>query len=544
MGAERLQHRLRRLPGRGRQARRPARPPARVFLLGLFVFTLSSVLCAIAPTLDALVVFRVVQALGAALDRALVARPGARRLPGGSARARGRLALGGRRAGRGPRSLARRVAGRRRQLAPGLPRQPAGRDRRLLALAALSGREPGSRAGAGSRICPGRCIFAVAIAALVLGVVKGSEWGWASRRGDRQLRARDRARRPSSSRRCRTHRSPIVDLALLRIRTFSVANSLTILGAAGFYAYTLCNVLFLTAVWGYSVLEAGLAITPGPFVAAAVAGPASRIAERIGASRRARRRRPDLGRGACSGSSPRVGLRARLPRRVAAGHDPARDRRRHAVSEHQRRRRRLGPRRRLRHRDRPQLGCPPGRGGARRRDRGHDHRRPDPGRRSPTPSTTPGPSPPPACSAPGSAASAVRRLRPEQAAEAPSLASAARLRAHRGREPGADAAVAPGSPGAGRRSSSTRCRSGPRRSPTSSPRRRSSRRSRQPMLESLAAQAEPLRLSAGEWLFREGDEGDALYVVQRRSARGRRRSRPTGSCGCSAGARRSASWRC
>ena len=55
------------------------------------------------------------------------------------------------------------------------------------------------------------------------------------------------------------------------------------MAAARFYGSTHCNVLFLTSVWGYSVLDAGLALTPGPFVAAAVAGPASRVAERFGA---------------------------------------------------------------------------------------------------------------------------------------------------------------------------------------------------------------------------------------------------------------------
>src|SRR6516165_5661673 len=53
-------------------------------------------------------------------------------------------------------------------------------------------------------------------------------------------------------------------------------------GAAGFYGYTLSNVLFLTGLWHYSVLAAGLALTIGPVVAVAVAGPASRLAQRIG----------------------------------------------------------------------------------------------------------------------------------------------------------------------------------------------------------------------------------------------------------------------
>ena len=57
---------------------------------------------------------------------------------------------------------------------------------------------------------------------------------------------------------------------------------MTIFTGAGFYGYTLVNVLFLTAVWRYSVLEAGLALTPGPFVAAAVAVPTSALATRFG----------------------------------------------------------------------------------------------------------------------------------------------------------------------------------------------------------------------------------------------------------------------
>jgi NTE family protein len=57
---------------------------------------------------------------------------------------------------------------------------------------------------------------------------------------------------------------------------------MTIVAAAGFYGYTLTNVLFLTGVWQYSVLKAGLSLTPGPFVAAAVAGPTSRLVQRIG----------------------------------------------------------------------------------------------------------------------------------------------------------------------------------------------------------------------------------------------------------------------
>jgi MFS family permease len=40
--------------------------------------------------------------------------------------------------------------------------------------------------------------------------------------------------------------------------------------------------LFLTGVWHYSIMRAGLAVTPGPLVVAIVAGPAGKLASRIG----------------------------------------------------------------------------------------------------------------------------------------------------------------------------------------------------------------------------------------------------------------------
>ena len=50
----------------------------------------------------------------------------------------------------------------------------------------------------------------------------------------------------------------------------------------GFFAMLLGNILFLTGVWHYSILRAGLAVTPGPIVVAAVSGPAGKLATRYG----------------------------------------------------------------------------------------------------------------------------------------------------------------------------------------------------------------------------------------------------------------------
>ncbi len=61
----------------------------------------------------------------------------------------------------------------------------------------------------------------------------------------------------------RKHSSPLLDPALLRIKSFSVASLATLLAGIGFYSYLLTNILWLQYVWHYSVLQAGLALDPG-----------------------------------------------------------------------------------------------------------------------------------------------------------------------------------------------------------------------------------------------------------------------------------------
>ena len=127
----------------------------------------------------------------------------------------------------------------------------------------------------------GGAVLALAIASLVLGIVKGQEWGWGSPRilvafAVAALLGVYFVLRSSRQ------RVPVVDLALMRIRSFSLSNGVTVVMASGFYGYTLCNVLFLTTIWKYSILKAGLSMTPGPLVAIAVAAPASRAVGRWG----------------------------------------------------------------------------------------------------------------------------------------------------------------------------------------------------------------------------------------------------------------------
>src|SRR5215217_372131 len=67
-----------------------------------------------------------------------------------------------------------------------------------------------------------------------------------------------------------------------RSRSFAVANARMFAFSTAFYALLLCNVLFLTQVWGYSILTAGFAVTPGPLTAALTAPVAGRLSDRFG----------------------------------------------------------------------------------------------------------------------------------------------------------------------------------------------------------------------------------------------------------------------
>lgn len=81
------------------------------------------------------------------------------------------------------------------------------------------------------------------------------------------------------------HPTPIIDLPMLRVRTFAMANIAQLLFSAAFGAMLLSLVLFLTGPWHYSILRAGLAIAPGPAMAALTAIPGGKLGQRIGKGR-------------------------------------------------------------------------------------------------------------------------------------------------------------------------------------------------------------------------------------------------------------------
>ena len=251
----------------------------RFFFLGLLLFLAASVVCGAAGSVEVLIAARAVQALGGAMlvpaslglllpEFPIERRATATALWGatGAVAAAAGPSLGG---------LLVEWQGWRAvffvNLLIGLPALiPA---RRLL----RESREPRT-------IFPdavGALLLATGVATLVLAIVEGPAWGWDSVRivG---LFATSAALLASFVARSARHRAPVIELSLFRVRSFAVANAGGFVFASGFYAMLLCNVLFLTGVWHYSILKAGAALTPGPLLAAVAAPIGGRLSDRFG----------------------------------------------------------------------------------------------------------------------------------------------------------------------------------------------------------------------------------------------------------------------
>jgi EmrB/QacA subfamily drug resistance transporter len=265
------------LLGAGRIADRSGR--RRWFQRGLAVFTIGSLLCGVAWEPWILIAGRVVQATGAALlmptslALLLAATPAAARAPA-VAMWGGITALA---VATGPSlgSVLIDAGGWRWAFFINLP---------VAAVAAVLARRSlrESAVGGPPPDVAGIAMITVAVAALALGITQGSEgWGWAD---PRTLTAFAIAAvlGPTTYRRARVHPSPAIDLRLFENRTVALANAATLFYGIGFFAMLLGNVLFLTGVWGYSTLAAGLAITPGPLVVAGLSRSTGRLAQRVG----------------------------------------------------------------------------------------------------------------------------------------------------------------------------------------------------------------------------------------------------------------------
>jgi NTE family protein len=251
----------------------------RIFLLGVASFTAASLLCAAAPSLGLLIAFRVVQGIGAAmiapssLAIVLDSFPAEKRAAGvglwGAAAAAAAAVgptLGGALVEAAdwrlvflvnlPLGAAILLAGRSRLPLPKIV------DSRLPDL-------------------PGAAMLALGLAAITLGIVEGNDWGWTSA-ATLGAFAAAAALLAGVVMRSRGHPRPIVEPALFAHRSFRIGNLGTLLFAAAFFSLILGNVLFLTSIWGYTILQAGAATLPGPTASTVFAGPAGKLADRFG----------------------------------------------------------------------------------------------------------------------------------------------------------------------------------------------------------------------------------------------------------------------
>jgi EmrB/QacA subfamily drug resistance transporter len=252
----------------------------RLFLGGLGTFIGASALCAAAPGPWTLVAARVVQAIGAALliptSLALLLPefPPARR-----AAAVGLWSAGAALAATmGPTIGGLLVEASWRWVF--LVNLPLGAITAVAALRVLTESRDPVRGRRPDLV--GALLLCLGVGALALGIVKGGAWGWASGRViGADLVAL--AALVGFGVRSATHPAPVVEPAILRSRTTRAANLSVLLFSMAFFGLLLASVLFLTEIWRYSVLEAGLAFAPGPLMVALLSWPAGTLAGRIGA---------------------------------------------------------------------------------------------------------------------------------------------------------------------------------------------------------------------------------------------------------------------
>ena len=246
------------------------------FLVGVAVFTAASAACGAASSLTMMIVFRVIQAAGAALltptSLSLILATAAPERRHSSVRAW--TAVGGLAAALGP------VAG---GLLVGLSWRwvfyvnvPIG-----LAAIVVGWRRlpvvPGHRVPRPD--APAAALITAGVGALALGLVKGGDWGWGSATTVVSL-AGAVVLLAAFALHCARHRNPLIDGRLFRSRPFTGSSIVALAFSVAFGAMLFSRVLFAQDVWHWSALTTGLSIAPGPLMvplfAFVVAGPAIR----------------------------------------------------------------------------------------------------------------------------------------------------------------------------------------------------------------------------------------------------------------------------
>ncbi|WP_419850268.1 MFS transporter [Candidatus Poriferisocius sp.] len=262
----------------GRLADRQGR--RKMFNLGLVIFAVGSLFCGIAPQVEVLIAARVVQALGgslimpSSLAMVLPEFPVSRR----SAAIGMWGAMGALGAAFGPSigALLINGLGWRWIFYVNLPIAAL-----VFAATARLVRESRDEDTEGRLDVVGVPVGTLALALVMVAIVQGEGWGY----GDYRIivfAVVGVVLLPLVIWRSRSHPNPLLDLSLFSYRSFSAATASFGLYALGFVPGFLMSSLLLQDLWGLTVLEAGLGLTPGPIMASALSVPIGRMADRWG----------------------------------------------------------------------------------------------------------------------------------------------------------------------------------------------------------------------------------------------------------------------
>jgi EmrB/QacA subfamily drug resistance transporter len=252
----------------------------RVFVSGLVIFSLASLACGLAPSIEWLIVFRVAQGVGGAamtpVSLAILLAAFPRHRHGMAVGLWGALgALAG--------AVGPTLGGLLIEYASWhwifFVNVPIGIAAFVLAMAVIPERKPGEHAQ-GVDI-PGILISAVGLFCLVLALIQGNDWGWTSP-VILSLFAVAIVSYPLFMWWEMRTPSPMFDFRLLRIRSFTAANSAMFLIGAALGGSMFLLVLFLVSVLGYTELEAAIAVTPMPLTGLILAPNVGRLVDRIG----------------------------------------------------------------------------------------------------------------------------------------------------------------------------------------------------------------------------------------------------------------------
>jgi EmrB/QacA subfamily drug resistance transporter len=122
------------------------------------------------------------------------------------------------------------------------------------------------------------------VALVTLSITQSSEWGWGDNRTLAALFG-GIILLGLFVQRCRTVTNPLLDLSLFKLPFVVAANISGLFFSIGFLGMWLLNTQWIQAIWDYSPAKSGLATAPAPIMAAVFAAPMGRVAVKWGHAR-------------------------------------------------------------------------------------------------------------------------------------------------------------------------------------------------------------------------------------------------------------------